>query len=167
MKFLKQEEIMDVVASIRGGQMVRLGYRTEVPLRAEFKKSGIQAYKISETTVRVGVNYEHIHSVQVAKALGELSGAHTQTCHWLIPNRVLEHNENGTLYVSVATIPNAAAKTKYILIDANGKEMVVDRNYLTPLATKAFSSSSGSKPAKFNVRFENIYRFGKAGSSLF
>ena len=167
MKFLKQEEIMSTVKNIPGGRMVRIGYRTEIPLRAEFKKSGMIAYKLSETTVRVGVNYEHIRSVQVAKALGELSGGYQKTSHWVIPNRVLVHNENNTHYLSVASIPNAATKTKYILIDMTGKEMEVDKQYLVPLATKAFSTVSGSKPAKYNVRFENIYRIGTAGNSVF
>jgi hypothetical protein len=167
MTFLKQEEIIKAAASVQGGRMVRIGYRTEVPLRAEFKKSGMKAYKISETTVRLGVNYEKIHSVQVAKALGDLSGSFNKTSHWLIPNRVLVHNENNTHYLSVATIPNAATKTKFIIEEVNGREVEVDKNYLIPLATKAFNSLSGSKPAKYNIRFENLYRIGSVGNSAF
>jgi hypothetical protein len=127
----------------------------------------MKAYKISETTVRLGVNYEKIHSVQVAKALGDLSGGFNKTSHWLIPNRVLVHNENNTHYLSVASIPNAATKTKFIIEEVNGKEVEVDKNYLIPLATKSFNSLGGSKPAKYNIRFENLYRIGSVGNSAF
>ena len=54
------EEVKNFVEMIPNGQMIRIMYQTELPIKAAYKKQCIKVLKVTETTVRTGVDYDNM-----------------------------------------------------------------------------------------------------------
>lgn len=116
------------IEKIHGGSFFRLAYKSDVPLKAEFKNSGCAITKVTEKTCRLGVNYLNIGTVINRKAVeGEPTRKVTNNYEWIIPNRIAYNSNTGKKYLSIATAKKAATRTKYIITDAKMNVKTVDR----------------------------------------
>lgn len=150
MEILSREEIIGAVNSIKGGQIARVTYRKELPLKAEFKKQGYKLIKITEISVRFGVNYHNIARVIERKAQVD-NKEYVQRANnyeWVIKDRIKYNKNTEKEYLVVANLNNNnSTKVKYILegtsvgtidmgseIDEHYKH-IVRNSYFTPSAT--------------------------------
>lgn len=171
MKTLTKEEILSAARGVRGGTIARIAYKTEVPLKAEFKKQGYKIIKVVETSVRFGVNYSHIASVIARKSSPEyVARPHTNNYEWVISNRVKHHTQKDKDYIVVANLPKGHhTKTKYLLegsfvgtldmgdsIDGPYKDIVID-SYFKP--------NSFSEEIK-TICFDNMLMINKLGTKI-
>ena len=150
MNILNRDQIIKAAEEIKGGRIIRITYKTEVPLKAEFKKQGYIITKITETSVRFGVNYHNISKVIERKANAEpkTSSNRISNYEWIIKDRVKYNKNTEKEYLVVANLPeHQNSRVKYILegsimgtldmgdkIDGPYKQMVRD-SYFTPSIT--------------------------------
>lgn len=172
MKTLTKEQILSIAKNIRGGTITRIAYKTEVPLKAEFKKQGYKITKVVETSVRFGVNYNHIAAVIARKSAADyVARPYTNKYEWVLFNRVKHHIEKNKDYIVVATLPKGHhTKVKYLLegsimgtldmgdsIDGHYKGIVIDSyfkpsNYIDEVKT---------------ICFDNIFMLNKFGTKVY
>ena len=93
MKTLNRDLIIEAAEKVKPGTIARICYKTELPVKAEWKKQGDKMYKIVETSARLGVNYGNIASVKARKELEENKPQikRTNNYEWVIKNKV-RHN---------------------------------------------------------------------------
>lgn len=170
---MNDEQIINAVKAVRGGTVTRVTYKTDVPVKAEFKKQGYKITKIVETTARIGVNYGHLASV---KARNEESPytpdtARANNYEWVVKDRIRFNTKTGKHYVVLMNFNKGHnTKVKYLIegtfvgtidmgdsIDSAYKHIVLDSYFKKP--------ASGHGEMR-NVAFENIIRINNVGTKL-
>lgn len=113
-------EIIDKIKKIRNGSFFPITYKTELPVRASFKKDGVKVVKVTSVVTRTGVNYEHIGYVIRKKATGELiDTTRTNNYSWVVPNKVAYNSNTDCTYLRIAPVKNGTAHS-YYLVTKNG-----------------------------------------------
>ena len=145
---------------IKPGQFFRIGYKTAIPIKAEYKNI-IEIIKVCTETVRTGVKYQNISSVTVK----EKDPIYKSNKRWLIKNSVFENTNNNELYIRLANLRHGANyKRSYIIkIDKNifYYEEIPDEftKYIIPsYFTK--NSEVSNRPIK-DVKISNIIMIKK------
>lgn len=169
---LNREEIYEETTRVKNGRIARVTYKTELPLKAEFKKQGYKMVKVTETSARFGVNYGHIASVKERKA-NESNEETTQRANnyeWVVKDKIKYNSKTDKEYLVVANLNKGHnTKSKYILygtavgtidmgnsIDSHYSHLVIDsygKNKSTPSEVKTIS-------------FENIIRINNVGQKI-
>jgi hypothetical protein len=100
------------------GEFTRLVYERPLKFRAAFKES--DGVKHTEITVRIGINYDAMKSVQEKRESGDLPSQNTglSGVSWVVPNLLLKNAQN-ELLLRVYLHPNCYKKSTYYL---NGVE---------------------------------------------
>ena len=170
---LEANEVKAVVENLKNGAMTRLCYRSDVPVKAEYKKQGVRIIKVTETTVRFGVEYSHIHEVVsiLKERTDEQKDApkRANNWQWIIKNKI-KHNTNTNedyVYFATAKIPNT--KSKYIVVDANGEVNSYTgekaHNVVSEYAINSYGKGA-AQPVR-TVKVGNIIRINNTGMRLF
>ena len=157
---MSHSEIINAVSAIKNGCMCRIKYKSDLPIKALYKKQGIAIVKITDVTARTGVAYEHLASVIARKSLPDyvtpLSRANNY--EWIIPNKVAYNTKTLRYSIRIATVnKHNNRKVKYMLIKEN--HVVEQISELTD-DIKAYVQDSywnrSSAPEIQNISFENI-----------
>lgn len=172
MNILNREQIIKVAKEIKGGRIIRITYKTELPLKAEFKKQGYVLTKIIETSVRFGVNYHNISKVIERKANMQPKDVSVKSNNyeWVIKDRVKYNKNTEKEYLVVANLPeHQNSRVKYILegtmvgtidmgseIDGAYKQIIRD-SYFTPSATGGEVKT---------ISFSNIININNIGEKI-
>ena len=171
MKTLTSEQILTATSQVRGGTIARITYKTEVPIKAEFKKQGYKITKIVESSVRFGVNYHNIASVIARKSQESVNQtSRANNYEWIIKNRVKHNTKTDKDYLVVANLPvNHNSKVKYILegsimgtLDMGNR---IDGPYKDIVLNSYFNRNSDEREIR-TISFENIITINKIGNRI-
>ena len=154
------EEIINAVSKIGNGQYVRICYQSELPLKASFKKQnpGSKIIKVTETTVRLGVDYDNIQSVIDRKSNespDKEKKNYTNNFSWIIENVVKYNSNTDKNYLCVATVKNHS--NSHSVIYNNDKETSIEEvkeNIIPSYFNK------GSDREVYTIKFDNIIKIG-------
>lgn len=153
----------EALESVHSGSFFRIGYITELPLKAAYAKEGWRILKKTESTVRTGINYRKIQSViEDREARSEVVRSRKNNIIPVLPHRIYKNVETDQMYLRVfPTVKGTNKKVSYILVtpgrsqytfkdlDEEMREMVRD-SYFTqksrPIAT---------------LKIDNIYKVGE------
>lgn len=148
-------DIIDKIKNLRNGTMFRITYKTDMPVRASFKKDGVKIVKVTSVVTRTGVNYDHIGYVIKAKANGEITDStKTNNYSWVVPNKVAYNSNTDCTYLRIAPIKNGTSKT-YYLVTKNGTSEKVDRLDEETMTMMTKMSGSHVAPVKM-IKLDNI-----------
>lgn len=166
---IERENLIEAVSKIGNGRICRIGYRTELPVAAEYKKQGLRITKITERSVRVGVKYDHIKSV-IERLNGiEKSKVISNNYIWIVPNKVKFNNKTQQYYLQVANVnKNHRTHNKYFIVwpekniycftddieDSPYKNCIINSYF-----TKKEAPVSGGEIQ--TISFKNIYKINK------
>ena len=162
-KTLSSDEIISKVSAIKNGQMCRICYRSELPVKAEFKHKGIKIIKVTEATVRFGVAYEHISTVKERKSDETYSPiTKTNNYEWVIENKICRNSNTGKEYVRFATLNKGShKKVLYIVVDSMNETYTAESLSEEEKIYVQNSYWNRTSPTEVqNISFENIIRIG-------
>ena len=171
MKYLTYNQIMAEAANCRNGSYIRVGYAKELDISKEWKAKGIRVYKLTDTTVRLGVAYNNIASVKARKA-AEGDKPKVQRANnwkWVLPNKVKDNSNTGKTYLQVATV-NGGHNThnQFLVYDPlTGwqlfeKEQWEISEYYLMTTLKSREPRKGAAPEIYTITFDNIYKLGSS-----
>lgn len=173
MTTLNREQIIEATNKVRNGTIARVTYRTEVPLKAEFKKQGYRLIKITETSARFGVNYGRIASVIARNAERTLEEAvqRTNNYEWVIKNKVKYNTKTDKEYLVVANFNGGHhTKSKYILegtfVGTIDMGDTIDSHY-THLVIDSYYKKSDYCGEIKTIAFDNILRINDVGQKIY
>lgn len=161
-KTLSSDEIIKSVSVVKNGQMCRIKYKSEMPVKAEFKKQGIKIVKVTEATIRFGVDYEHISTVIERKSNEDYTPAvRANNYEWVIENKICHNSKTGKDCVRFATL-NGGAHKKVVYIVVDSLNETYDIESLTEEQKKYIQDSYWNRttPEVQNILFENIIAIG-------
>ena len=162
-KALERDTIISSISAVKNGSFCRIKYKSELPLKAEFKKKGYRLVKITEATIRFGVDYEHIGSVIERKsAEGYQEPAQRENNYsWIIENKVLHNSKTDKDYIRFATVKHGAnKKTIYIVVDEFNEDVIVENLNDEQKSYVQNSYWNRVAPEVQNVLFENVISIG-------
>ena len=172
MKVLSREQIIEATNDVRNGTIARVTYKTEVPLKAEFKKQGYKLTKITETSARFGVTYGRIASVIARNAERNLEEAvkRTNNYEWVIHNKVQYNTKTDKEYLVLASFNKGHhTKSKYILegtfVDPIDLCESIDDHYTHLVIDSYFKSNKSISEIK-KIAFDNLIRINNTGEKV-
>lgn len=170
MTSLNREQIIEATNGVRNGTIARVMYKSELPLKAEFKKQGYKLIKITETSARFGVNYGHISSVMERNDTGYEPSNRTNNYEWVIPNKVKHNSKTDKDYLVLANFNKGHnTKSKYILYGSMAGTLnmgpSIDPGY-THLVIDSYYKKSSTPCEVKTISFENILRINGVGEKI-
>lgn len=171
MRNLTREEIINAIVDVKGGRIARITYKTEVPVKAEFKKQGYKITKLVETSSRIGVNYGHLPSVIARNESDNTPNTRANNYEWIIKDRICHNHKTDKDYVALVSFNKGHhTKVKYIIegtfvgsIDMGDE---IENAYKHIVLDSYFKRHS--TPSEFKrIAFDNIIRINDLGTKLF
>lgn len=159
------QNIVEAINATRNGAMCRVEYKSEMPLKAASKKEGISIIKITESTVRFGVDYDNIGTVIERRSAEDYQPAHREYDRtWIVDNKVYHNNKNGTDYIRFANVNNHANKHASFIVRTPDSEIIVSEltDEQKGHVIDSYWNKEHTTPEIQDIRAENIIRIGKA-----
>lgn len=175
MKALERDVILNEAKEVRNGCITRICYKTELPVKAEFKHQGYKVYKVVETSARLGVNYHKIASVIARKAeegLKETIQRANNYYEWVLANKVRHNTNTGKDYLYVASFNKGHHTKSYFVVcgpDATTEWLTAEDfidTYKGILIPSYWNNRGQGGSEVKNISFENIYRIGGSGEKI-
>lgn len=167
MKFLGYNDIIREATACGNGRFIRVGYSKELKMSKAWAEQGIRIYKLTETSVRLGVAYNNIASVKARKEAEadkpKVERANNWT--WIIPNKVKSNSNTGKTYLQVATVNGGHnTRNQFLIYDPNTGWFVLEKEEWELseyyLMTDIKSRKSSAHPEIYTITFDNIYKLG-------
>lgn len=108
------EMISKAVKNIKPGVFTRITYKSEMPLKAEYKKLGYKIVKISSMTTRFGIHYGNIKEVKESKHEGKISNK-VNNFVWIIKNNIQYNKHTKSYYL--CTYPTKKGRNSSVKYD--------------------------------------------------
>ena len=133
---MKLEKVIEVLNKRQKGTYVKVGWKSNIE-SAKARKMGIEVVKVTDATVRWGINYSHLKRVKEIKAEKGESATESTRKPWYrhlegIPHIIQHLNDPEKQYLQLFTINKKSyIKTEYYI---NGehktKQEVIDSGYV-------------------------------------
>ena len=143
--------IINKLSTKRNGQFFNISYVSDLPMTAKAKREGIVALKITKATVRKGISYKNMKSVQ--ERLGDRINEPLELPWgiWVPEHKGLLIEHKGKIYLRLYSSPN---KNKSVYL-VNGKEVSLDELKSMGVVQNSYWNKSG-KPDCLTVNTANI-----------
>lgn len=143
--------IINKLSTKRNGQFFNISYVSDLPMTAKAKREGIIALKITKATVRKGISYKNMKSVQ--KKLGDRINEPLELPWgiWVPEHKGLLIEHKGKTYLRLYNSPN---KNKSVYL-VNGKEVPLDELKSMGIVQNSYWNKTG-KPDCLTVNTANI-----------
>lgn len=157
---MKLNDVISKLSLIRPGVFTRLTYKSELPMRAEFKKQGYKIVKITSMTTRFGINYGHIKDVMENTV--ESSKQRVNNFSWVLKNNV-QYNSNTDCHY-LCTYPTKSgrnSRSSYLIYLPSGDvvtKMNLDDSIKEMVQQSHWNKSGDTKMMK--IKIGNIIRIG-------
>lgn len=152
------EQVLSVIPSIRPGVFTKLSYKTELPVKAEYKNQGYTVTKFCDTTARIGVKYGNLAEVK-SRLRPEGSRRRKDNMKVLVEHTLYQNTDTEKIYLHVFPFKkNHKSKVFYIvhIPGANPEDVeVFDLGIFKELVRKSYFTEK-DPPAVFSLNIENI-----------
>lgn len=166
---IEKDKLIKKVTDIGNGRIVRVGYRTELPVKADFYKKGLKIIKFTEKSARVGVNYHNIRSVVERlknRQEKDTKRKSTNNYKWVVENKVKYNLVTTNYYLQVANLNEKSnEKSKFLTIwPEEGiylfTETLEGSPYKNCIIDSYFTKNNGISGNEIQtIKFANIYKF--------
>lgn len=170
MEILNREQIIEAVDNVKNGTIARVTYRTELPVKAAFKKQGYKVIKVVETSGRLGVNYHNIATVIARKAEQEMTESvqRANNYEWVIRNKVKHNTATNKDYLVLASFNQGHhTRSKYI-VSYMGEETTYSSavDTVKDLVINSYWTPGKTAGEVRNISFENILCINNVGQRV-
>lgn len=150
---IMKETMANAIKQKKAGTFFFAKYRSDVPVKAEYKKQGINVVKYCEKFVRTGINYNHIKEVIAKKSSPDYIAPvpRANNKEWIADNRLYYNSNTDAYYARFGVCNGKKSKVKYIAYDANGNETEFKKEYVL----NSVWNKSSSTPM-FDIKLDNL-----------
>ena len=143
--------IINKLSTKRNGQFFNISYVSDLPMTAKAKREGVVALKITKATVRKGISYKNMKSVQ--ERLGDRINEPLDLPWgiWVPEHKGLLIEHKGKIYLRLYSSHNKH-KSVYLV---NGKEVSLDELKSMGIVQNSYWNKTG-KPDCLTVNTANI-----------
>lgn len=148
---MKLESIKAKLESLKNGTCANITYKSELPLKAEFKKKGFVIEKVTTKVVRFGVDYDNIKSVIERRADENYKPVERENNYVeIVKDKLYHNNKTNNDYLRFSNFGSQKVKAYFKL---NG-EIVTElpKEYVIP----SYFNKNGSIPEVQNIKIDNV-----------
>ena len=148
--------IINTLATKNNGAFFRISYCTDLPLCAAAKRTGITAIKFTVATVRKGIAYDNMKSVQAKVEQGKELTHELPWGSWKVGSEglIIEHKEK--TYLRLYSSPNKS-KSKFFL---NGVEVTKEQMKNANVVQNSYWNKPDTIPDCITVNTANVQEIG-------
>ena len=165
---IDKQVLTEAVSKVGNGRICRIGYRSQLPVKAKYKKQGISIIKFTERSVRIGVKYSNIETVKSRLLNKIITNKYSVSNYiWELPNKIKFNTRTQKTYLQVATLnKHHQTHSKYLIIWPD-KDIYVfvddieESPYKNCITNSYFNKINNSKYGSEiqNITLNNIYKF--------
>lgn len=161
---MKLETIIDAVNNVKNGTCVRIGYTSEVPVKAKYRDD-VAIKKIVATTGRLGVKYANIKTVKERFAAKAAGSAKVNNFSWVVEDKIKYNSNTGKNYLNVTTFPKGDnTRSVYEVRKGNSLSYFFTKKDLEEYAGKyireSYFNSKKNPTEVYIVNIENVFCVG-------
>lgn len=159
------EMLCEAVNKVRNGACVRIGYTSQVPVKAKYRDR-VTIKKWVTTTGRLGVKYSNIKRVADRLAAQQNKPYKPTNFTWVIPNKIKYHPEKDKYYLNISTFPKGShTKVLYDVVLDGVTELVFTKDelfakYKEYILPSFFKENNCNELDTFIVKAENVFKVG-------
>lgn len=155
---MTRTEIMNALSKIHNGSFFKLNYRSSVPVKAAYKKNGIEVVKTVYCVARTGVRYDNIASVIEKKSAKDYvePAPRANNKEWIVDNKLYTNTNTNLDYLRLGSVTVNKAKVEYHAYDENGNEIEFNKDF----AIDSYWNRGSEKPPVFDVKIANVLSIG-------
>lgn len=161
--------IIEAIKSVIAGRFVRVGSTSQMKIKAAYKNN-VSIIKVTERTVRIGLNYANIAAVKAMEAQRiEPKTQRTDNNIWEVEGRVAFNTNTGKKSLRVYTVAHHSnSKSKYIItVDGVVTECDTLPEWAIEYIVPSSLNRSGEMPVCMSLTLDNVYMLGSYGESRF
>ena len=145
------ETVKEKIINAKKGVFQNLKWQKELQLYKKYQNEDIKIIKISEGTIRFGIEYDNIKAVQNKRENGELpqDNQGLNGVEWILYPYILKGKNS--IQLRVNTIKNCPIKSKYFM---NGVE--ITKEQAQEYCTASNFGTHTNDLEVFNVKIDNI-----------
>lgn len=155
---MTKNELMNAIKNIRNGSFFKMSYSTNVPVKACYKKVGIEVVKNVSCIARTGVKYNNIASVIAKKSDPNYvaPAPRANNKEWIINNKIYKNTNTNTDYFRIGCPSATKSKVNYTAYDVNGNKIPFDKDFIID----SYWANKNEKPPVFDVKIDNVIEIG-------
>ena len=161
--------IIETIKNIVAGRFIRVGSTSQMKIKAAYKNS-VSIVKVTERTVRIGLNYANIAAVKAVEAQRtEPKKERIDNNVWEVEGRIAFNTNTNKRSLRIYTVnKHSNTKSRYI-ITVDGKVTECDKlpEWAVEYVVPSSLNRSGEVPVCLNLTLDNIYMLGSWGESRF
>ena len=146
---MKLEDVRKALDHIRPGCFFRIGFYSDVPLKAEFKKQGYAIRKVTWVTTRTGICYSHIKGVQFSLS----SSPKVNNFVWEKKHYLSYNTATKKYYLNIYPISRGAGVKTVYMVFKDGVQISSEKDD-TMILPSYLNNDRSTKICKINI--ENI-----------
>lgn len=150
---MELNSLIELMEDVRPGTFTRFNYETKCPVKAEFKKQGIEIIKLVSTTARFKINYGNIKAVKEREAEKTFSNK-TSNYKAVVKNSIYYNTNTEKYYLNVYPIKNSHSKISYFIKSSKGWKTIKKEDVEKYVISSYFNKSQTSM---FRINVENVY----------
>ena len=161
--------IIETIKGVISGRFVRVGSTSQMKIKAAYKNS-VTNVKVTERTVRIGLNYANIAAVKAMEAQRtEPKAQRTDNNVWEVEGRVAFNTNTGKKSLRVYTVSkHSNTKSRYIItVDGVVTECDTLPEWAIEYIVPSSLNRNGEMPVCMSLTLDNIYMLGNYGESRF
>lgn len=157
---MELNSIISKISKIKNGTFVRISYRTELPVRAEFKKAGYRVIKNCTTTTRTGVYYGNIKEIKEKMQNEGYQISRNENLEWTVKNTIQYNKNTNKHYLCIYPIARGRnTKVKYTVVTPQGTYL--DNDFDRGLVIESYFNRKNNGVSKMmKIDTKNIIKIG-------
>lgn len=161
---MEMTKVMKALETIKKGTFTHFEYKSELPVKAKYKKLGYKIIKETSMTARFGINYSNIHSVMERKTGGmQSTKPHNPNFSWVLKNLISFNSNTNNNSLHVYTCNNTKSKSVYYVYYNNECIATYDektfKNKMKDLVIDSYWNKT-NKNEVFQVNVNNVIAIG-------
>lgn len=154
--------VMDIVKNITPGTFFRLDYCGNIPVKAEYKKLGIEVVKFGSIITRTGINYSNINGVDIKDVVNNRLQNYRHNFVWEIPRTISYNTNTKKYYLNFYPVVHTNCNYTFVLY-MKGCEVAAYKTLTDPdISYMVIPSYFNQKDSKVNkISIDNILYIGQ------
>lgn len=144
---MQLNQIIESLNAIHNGSFHKVIFKSELPIKAFYKNSGIKVIKLTEMVMRTGINYKAIAPEKEGS-----SDNRTNNYQSIMKNKLLFNTNTNKYYVRV--YPYSNVKSAYYVVKGIHMEPINDISEY--VINSYLNKRNSNDPIVLNVNIDNI-----------
>ena len=155
---MELRDLQNKLDTIKKGTFKSFCYRTELPVKAAYKKSGIKIFKVTKMVSRFGINYGNIKEIKERDSKPDTSK--TNNYVWEVKDFIQYNTNTKKYYLCTYPTRNCKGIKNLYIVNDNDTYMYINKtefeNYKHMVLDSYFNKTNKVSTKMMKINIDNI-----------